>query len=105
MNEIGYDRGFTAIARVLEQQYRLGAISLTEYRMGLRQAGQVMQPDDVVFAPPPPLPPDLVVPQDAATLLDRWQEWDEEQDEQPETSNGDGDPGRVSVPNDEGEAE
>lgn len=105
MSESGYDSGYTAIARVLENQYRLGAISLKEYRIGLRQAGQVMTSDTEAFAPPPPLPPDLAAKDEPMLLHVGWQAWDDEQDEQPETSNGDGDPGRVSVPNDEGDTE
>lgn len=52
-----FDKGYVAVARALENQYRLGVITEGEYRNGLRQAGQPLLADDVAFAPPAPLPP------------------------------------------------
>jgi hypothetical protein len=53
----GIGPGFANEARELRAALNIGAITLSEYREGMRLAGLPLKPDDQVFRPPPPLPP------------------------------------------------
>jgi hypothetical protein len=52
---VGFKKGYVAVARALENQYRLGVINEHEYRAALKQAGQPLMEYMEAFPPPAPL--------------------------------------------------